>query len=310
MSSKRARTDPTAAASSTGGSSSGGGSSSSTGNTIQSVRCELFRVPLAEVLVDAKHGDHSHFELITVVVTNDAGEEGVGYTYTGGKGGRAIQAMVEEDLTTVLLNKDAGRIEKLYDEMTWHVHYVARGGIASFAVSAVDIALWDLKGKRAAEPLWRMLGGFDNTTQCYAGGIDLAYDEAKLLRGVDENLAKGFQGIKIKLGRPTLEEDLARVAAVRARIGPERMLAVDANYSWSKEKAIRAAKLLQKYDVLWLEEPTLPDDFSGYARIREEGGLAIAQGENLHTLHEFVSCTACVRACVRCLCPGFVVLSD
>ena len=184
MSSKRARTDPTAAASSTGGSSSGGGSSSSTGNTIQSVRCELFRVPLAEVLVDAKHGDHSHFELITVVVTNDAGEEGVGYTYTGGKGGRAIQAMVEEDLTTVLLNKDAGRIEKLYDEMTWHVHYVARGGIASFAVSAVDIALWDLKGKRAAEPLWRMLGGFDNTTQCYAGGIDLAYDEAKLLRGV------------------------------------------------------------------------------------------------------------------------------
>ena len=166
-----------------------------------------------------------------------------------------------------------------------HVHYVGRGGIASFAISAVDIALWDLKGKRAGEPLWRMLGGFDNTTKCYAGGIDLAYDEAKLLRGVDANLAKGFNGIKIKLGRPTLEEDLTRVAAVRARIGPDRMLAVDANYSLSKEKAIRAAKELQKHDVLWLEEPTLPDDFLGYARIREEGGLAVAQGENLHTLH-------------------------
>ena len=170
-----------------------------------------------------------------------------------------------------------------------HVHYVGRGGIASFAISAVDIALWDLKGKRAGEPLWRMLGGFDNTTKCYAGGIDLAYDEAKLLRGVDANLAKGFNGIKIKLGRPTLEEDLTRVAAVRARIGPDRMLAVDANYSWSKEKAIRAAKELQKHDVLWLEEPTLPDDFLGYARIREEGGLAVAQGENLHTLHEFTT---------------------
>ena len=98
---------------------------------------------------------------------------------------------------------------------------VARGGIASFAVSAVDIALWDLRGKRAGEPLWRLLGGFDNTTKCYAGGIDLGYDEAKLLRGVDANLAKGFNGIKIKLGRATLEEDIARVKAVRGRIGPE-----------------------------------------------------------------------------------------
>ena len=97
-------------------------------NTIQSVTCELFKVPLDEVLVDAKHGDHSHFELITVRVTNAAGEDGVGYTYTGGKGGRAIQALVQEDLTTVLLNKDAGRIERLYDDMIWHVisrHLVA-----------------------------------------------------------------------------------------------------------------------------------------------------------------------------------------
>ena len=249
--------------------------------------CELYRVPLAEVLVDAKHGDHSHFELVVVRVTNAAGEEGVGYTYTGGKGGLAIKAMVEADLAPCVTGEDAGRIERLYDSMTWHVHYVARGGVASFAISAVDIALWDLKGKRAGEPLWRMLGGFDSSTRCYAGGIDLAYDEAKLLSGIQSNLAKGFQGIKIKLGRPTLEEDIARVAAVRKLIGPDRMLAVDANYSWSVEKSVRAAKLLAEHNVLWLEEPTLPDDFEGYARIREEGGLAIAQGENLHTLHEF-----------------------
>ena len=119
----------------------------------------------------------------------------------------------------------------------------------------------DLDGKRAGEPLWRMLGGFDSSTRCYAGGIDLAYDEAKLLSGIQSNLAKGFQGIKIKLGRPTLEEDIARVAAVRKLIGPDRMLAVDANYSWSVEKSVRAAKLLAEHNVLWLEEPTLPDDF-------------------------------------------------
>ena len=100
-------------------------------NTIRSVTCELFKVPLDEVLVDAKHGDHSHFELITVRVTNGAGEEGVGYTYTGGKGGRAIQALVQEDLTTVLLNKDAARIERLYDDMIWHVHHISFHFISS-----------------------------------------------------------------------------------------------------------------------------------------------------------------------------------
>jgi L-alanine-DL-glutamate epimerase-like enolase superfamily enzyme len=171
--------------------------------------------------------------------------------------------------------------------MTWHVHYVARGGVASFAVSAVDIALWDLKCKAAGEPLWRLLGGFDNSTKCYVGGIDLAYSQEKLVSGIKASIVKGFNAIKIKLGRPTLAEDLARVAAVREAIGPERTLMVDANYSWSVEKAVRAATQLQQYDVLWLEEPTLPDDFEGYARIRKEGGIAIAQGENLHTLHEF-----------------------
>ena len=207
MSAKRART-------ATGAASAGHTAcAAGAGNAIASVVCELYKVPLAEVLVDAKHGDHSHFELVTVTVTNEQGEQGVGYTYTGGKGGLSIKAMVEADLTTVLLGQDAGRIERLYDAMTWHVHYVARGGIASFAVSAVDIALWDLRGKRAGEPLWRLLGGFDNTTKCYVGGIDLGYDEAKLLRGIDANLAKGFNGVKIKLGRPTLEEDIARVAA-------------------------------------------------------------------------------------------------
>lgn len=232
-------------------------------HAIASVKTSLYRVPLSEVLVDAKHGDHSHFELITVTVTTVAGAQGTGYTYTGGKGGLSIKALVEADLGPLIIGLDSRRVERLYDTMTWHVHYVARGGVASFALSAVDIALWDLKCKAAGEPLWRLLGGFDSSTRCYAGGIDLAYDVEKLLHGIRANLAKGFTAIKIKLGRPSLAEDLARVAAVRQVLGPERTLMVDANYSWSVETAIRAAKQLQQYDVLWLEEPTLPDDFDG-----------------------------------------------
>src|ERR1700712_1855993 len=105
---------------------------------------------------DAKHGAHTHFELVTVTVRLKDGSEGVGYTYTGGKGGHAIKAMVEHDLTPFLIGRDASAIEEIYNDLIWHIHYVGRGGIASFAISAVDNALWDLKGKREALPLWQM----------------------------------------------------------------------------------------------------------------------------------------------------------
>ena len=141
---------------------------------IRSVEVRLFNVPLAEVLVDAKHGNHTHFELVTATIKLSDGSEGTGYTYTGGKGGRAIKAMIEHDLVPFLIGKDADDVEALYDAMQWHVHYVGRGGIASFAISAVDIALWDLRGKNRNEPLWKMAGGAGTRCRAYCGGIDLS----------------------------------------------------------------------------------------------------------------------------------------
>src|SRR5437764_475433 len=115
---------------------------------IKDVEVRLFRVPLREVMMDAKHGAHTHFELVTVTIRLADGTEGTGYTYTGGKGGNAIRAMIEHDLAPFLRERDATEIDVLYDAMLWHIHYVGRGGIASFAISAIDIALWDLKGRR------------------------------------------------------------------------------------------------------------------------------------------------------------------
>ena len=105
---------------------------------ISSIDVRAFDVPLAEVLTDAKHGDHTHFQLITATVTDANGLSGTGYTYTGGKGGSAISAMIRDDLAPFLVGQDATDVEALYQAMQWHVHYVARGGIASFAISAVD----------------------------------------------------------------------------------------------------------------------------------------------------------------------------
>ena len=254
---------------------------------IARVTVRLFDVPLAEVLSDAKHGDHTHFELITATVTLADGSEGTGYTYTGGKGGRAIAAMIEHDLAPFLVGKEAGDVEALYDAMQWHVHYVARGGVASFAISAVDIALWDLRGKRTGQPLWQMAGGAGNRCHAYAGGIDLNFPLPKLLDSIRGYLDRGFNAVKIKVGQPTLAEDVARVKAVRELIGPDVTFMVDANYSMNEEQAIAAARAFAPYDLTWFEEPIIPDNYKGYGRIAEATGMPLAMGENLHTIHEF-----------------------
>lgn len=254
---------------------------------ISDVSARLFRVPLAEVLSDAVHGDHTHFELITATVRLDDGTEGTGYTYTGGRGGHAIRSMIRHDLVPMLLGRDPDPVERIHDEMQVHLHYVARGGIASFAISAIDIALWDLRCRSAGQPLWRMAGGTSHRCRAYAGGIDLNFPLPKLLDSVRGHLDRGFNAVKIKVGRPSLEEDAERVEAVRGLIGPETAFMVDANLSMSVKQAIAAAHAFLPYNVLWFEEPVIPDDFRGYATIAERTGMPLAMGENLHTIHEF-----------------------
>ena len=254
---------------------------------ITRIDARRFQVPLAEVLTDAKHGDHTHFELITATIHLSDGSEGTGYTYTGGKGGHAILAMIEHDLAPFLIGQDAADVEALYEAMHWHVHYVARGGVASFAISALDIALWDLRGKAQGLPLWRMAGGASDRCKAYAGGIDLNFPLPKLLDQTRGYLARGFNAIKIKVGQPDLATDLARVRAVRELIGPDIAFMVDANYALSVDEAIAAAHAFKPYDLVWFEEPTIPDDYKGYGRIAEATGMPLAMGENLHTIHEF-----------------------
>lgn len=254
---------------------------------ITNINCQLFKVPLPEVLNDAKHGDHTHFELVTTTITLADGSEGTGYTYTGGKGGHAIKAMVEHDFASFLIGKDGTQIEALYDEMEWHIHYVGRGGIASFAISTIDIALWDIRCKKEGKPLYQLAGGTDNTCKAYCGGIDLQFPIPKLLKNMETYLASGFNAVKIKIGRENLEEDLERIKAVREFIGPDVTFMVDANYSMDVEKAIKTIEGFKQYDITWFEEPIIPDNYQGYAAIVAKTNFPLAMGENLHTIHEF-----------------------
>lgn len=254
---------------------------------IASLGAALHRIELPKPLADSTHCTMTHFELVLVRIRDDDGAEGTGFTYTVGAGGNAIQALIERNIGPLLFGAEAELTEALWQKMWWHLHYGGRGGPTSLAISAVDIALWDLKARRFGTPLWRLLGGNDPAVQCYAGGIDLDLPIEQLLQQTDENLRRGFKAIKMKVGRPYLSEDVERVRAMRNHLGPNFPLMVDANMRWSVDQAVRAARAFAAFDLVWLEEPTIPDDVAGHARIVREGGLPIAAGENLHTLYEF-----------------------
>jgi L-alanine-DL-glutamate epimerase-like enolase superfamily enzyme len=248
-----------------------------------------YLIPLPVVLSDSMHGQMEKFELITCRIADGDGAEGVGYTFTVGMNGAAVFHTIERDLKPRLLGAEADRIEALWKKMWWAAHYGGRGGAAAMAISAIDMALWDLKARKQQTSLWRLLGGHDPKVPCYAGGIDLQFPLDKLLRQTDDNLKKGFRAIKMKVGRDKLSEDVARVKAMREHLGEDFPLMVDANMRWTVDESIRAARALQPFNPVWLEEPTIPDDVEGHARIVREGGLPLATGENLHTLYEFAN---------------------
>lgn len=253
---------------------------------IEAIETGHYRIPLDTVLTDSTHGEMPNFELVTVRLRCD-GMEGVGYTYTVGRGGAAIQSLVDRELVPWLIGADPARIEYLWEQMWWRLHYVGRGGIAVFAISAVDIALWDLKARLAGQPLWKTLGGHSPQVKAYAGGIDLQLPMDALAEQTRRNLDRGFRAIKMKVGRERLSEDVERVAAMRELLGPHFPLMVDANMRWTARQAIQAAKEMAKYDVFWLEEPIIPDDIEGHVRVAQAGGIPIATGENLHSIYEF-----------------------
>ena len=254
---------------------------------LTSIEPGFYRIALPETLTDSTHGEMRAFELNTVRLRDADGAEGVGYTFTVGRNGAAVDAILTREMAEIFAGAEADAIEGLWHKGWWALHYGGRGGPTVLAISAFDMALWDLKAKRARLPLWSLLGGFDPKVPCYAGGIDLDLPLDKLLKQTDGNLAKGFRAIKMKVGRKQLAEDIARVKAMRAHLGEGFPLMVDANMKWGVDEAIRAARALAPYDLTWLEEPTIPDDPAGHARIVREGGMPIAAGENLRSLWEF-----------------------
>lgn len=252
---------------------------------IEGVAVAYHRLPL-EAMGDAGHGAIDSEELITVKL-RAGGLEGHGYAYTIGRGGRAVHALIEHDLAPLLAGRDATDIAALWDLMWQRLLYVGRGGLASFAIAAIDIALWDLRGLRERKPLYALLGALPRDIPAYGSGVDLPKPMNELLKQTEGFLARGLPGVKVKIGKRDAREDEARVAAVRKLIGERVDLMVDANMAWTADQALERGRRLEQFGLYWYEEPTIPEDVAGHARLARELGVPIAVGESLHSPHEF-----------------------
>ncbi len=252
---------------------------------IERVETEYYRLPL-EPMGDAGHGAIDTEELVTLSLHAE-GLIGHGYTYTIGRGGRAVKALIDHDIAPLILGQDATEIQALWDLMWQRLLYVGRGGLASFAIAAVDVALWDLYGVREVRPLYSLLGAEACEIQAYGSGVDLPKSLHDLLAQTEGFLERGFPGVKVKIGRPDPREDEERVRAVRELVGDDVDLMVDANMAWTTDEALDRGRRLEGYDLYWYEEPTIPEDVAGHARLVREMDVPIAVGESLHSPHEF-----------------------
>jgi L-alanine-DL-glutamate epimerase-like enolase superfamily enzyme len=234
-------------------------------------------------------------ELHVLVVEVDAGgETGVGFSWTPTIGPYAVQGLLDHDIAPFAVGRPA-HPELLWDDAWLHLHEAGGGGITTIALAGLDLALWDLRAKAAGSSVAGLIGQRTDRLPAYGSGVNLHYSTEELIAQAERWVAAGYRGAKMKVGSPSLERDLERVAAVREVLGRDRWLAIDANQRWDLPSAERAIGRLEQFDLQWIEEPLRADDLLGYATLRRRIQVPIACGENLHTLYryrEFVAADA------------------
>ena len=230
-----------------------------------------------------------HYTLVKV--TTESGIEGLGFCYCGNAAGWLVTGAVRDLLAGHVVGRDAHDTEAIWDAMYRDALLLGRRGAVVRAMSAIDIALWDANAKAAELPLYRYLGAArSDVVPAYAsGGYYLAgKSERDLAAECAGYVERGFAAVKIKVGRVSAREDAARIAAVRAAIGPEVELFTDANNAWpDATAAIRAIRRWEEYDLGWVEEPNPPDELAAHAAVAAAVEPPIATGEIHQTRWDF-----------------------
>ncbi|MDR3231581.1 MAG: mandelate racemase/muconate lactonizing enzyme family protein [Synergistaceae bacterium] len=219
--------------------------------------------------------------MVVVRVTTDSGLSGYGTTFSV-----ALAEYMHKTLKPVVMGKDPICVEDIWNDMRGAVRSAGRKGLALLAISTLDIALWDLRGKILGLPIYKLLGGSKRFIPVYASGGWLSYSMEQTLEEARKNVADGYSVIKIKIGADggrNLRADVKKVEAVRGAVGDDVDLIVDANGIWDPATAIRFAQMVKDCNVSLFEEPVDADDIPGLRRVREATSMPVATGENEYT---------------------------
>lgn len=227
-------------------------------------------------------------ETLLVTLVDDDGRAGTGYAYTIGTGGSSVLALLHDHLAPRLLGRDPMAVEAIWKDLFFHTHATAVGAITSLALAAIDTALWDWRARALGLPLWQLLGGAQPRVPVYTtDGGWLHLEPAQLVEQTLAAKAAGFRGAKIKVGRPHVSEDVARLAAVRNAVGSSFELMTDANQGFTRDEARRRAAAFAPLGLAWLEEPLPAEDIEGHVELARSTTIPIAIGESLYHPAQF-----------------------
>jgi L-alanine-DL-glutamate epimerase and related enzymes of enolase superfamily len=262
-----------------------------TQDSIATIELSLVMLPLSEAISDAKvlmgrQKPLTEVAMLFAEITSREGHTGLGFSYSKRAGGRGLYAHARE-IAGALLGEDPNDISRLWDKLVWAGASVGRSGLATQAIAAFDNALWDMKAKRAGLPLAKLLGARRDAVPCYntSGGF-LSTPLEKLLENCSSSVANGIGGIKIKVGQTDPMIDLARLEAVRNHLGDQVSLMIDANQQWDRTTAQRIGRVLERLNLVWIEEPLDAYDVEGHALLAAQLDTPIASGEMLTSVAE------------------------
>ena len=227
-------------------------------------------------------------DMVFVKVTTESGLIGWGESHHG-RAHLAIASLVNTTLKQLVLGMDASDVTGIWSKIyKFQLGSHGMGAACAMAMSGIDMALWDIRGKAVGWPLYKLLGGASRKIPAYAGGISLGIQPPEsLAEEAGQFVAAGFRAVKLRIGGDSVTADIARVEAVRAALGPEIDILTDANTGYSLADARRAMPALAACQVGWLEEPFPGHDYRLYRQAKTFAQLPLAAGENHYTRFEF-----------------------
>lgn len=253
---------------------------------------QLLRLPLNRPVLPMAGDDRGRLDqvfLLTIHLDTDAGHRGLGFAYALLGGGRALKVIADDDLIPLIVGEDPLDHERLAAKVQRKLQGIGRRGLVAQVYSAIDLALWDLKGKVAGLPLYKLLGGARESAPIYgsdAGWLWMSPEE--IVAAARTYLDQGMMGIKVKVGSADPEADAERLTHVREALGEDVWLAVDANQRYDYATALSMGHFFEEeIGVDWFEEPISCEDVEGHARLKERLEVPLAIGETLFGLDEF-----------------------